>query len=289
MSEKWVQACREIYVNGKLLYYNTKPLPGGDMTYGVYTDYECSVESKVKWSGVLASYADNGNNANNFPSMEDIDRWNDLLSEYKICQPCRAYNKVQIDSPERYGDEDFEDGDDGEGGKDPWGYNCYDDAGYQNCHQCYKFASHTRMEEASSEDLELATQQGTILSIKVDGISYGKGQYNISSKGAPAAAAAGKVFKILLSMVLIVVFALLLTASARRARLRKRRRAKLRGRRGRKKKKNVDNPSLEESMLDTDRQRSKSRSSRRERSMSKSAKKELSRSQSRSGRKLEMI
>lgn len=34
------------------------------------------------------------------------------------------------------------------------------------------------MERASSYDLELATKQGTILSIHVDGVAYGKGQYS---------------------------------------------------------------------------------------------------------------
>ena len=54
--------------------------------------------------------------------MNAIDRWNDLLSDYKVCQPCRAYNRVQVDDVTQYDDEDYEHGDDGEGGKDPWGY-----------------------------------------------------------------------------------------------------------------------------------------------------------------------
>ena len=44
---------------------------------------------------------------------------------------------------------------------------------YKSCNQCYKFETKTDMEEASRDDLELATSQGTIVSIDVDGEMYG--------------------------------------------------------------------------------------------------------------------
>ncbi|KAL3781438.1 hypothetical protein HJC23_001001 [Cyclotella cryptica] len=179
ISEKWVRGCTQLYTvdwRGRTLYYDTKPLPGGDMTYGVYTDSSCTVESKVSWSHILSSSNDNQGN-NGMPSIRSLERWNDLLSDFKICQPCRAYNRIQTSDPVGQYDAEEEEGEDGEGGKDPWGFNCYDDAGYQNCNQCYKFQSKTNMELASIEDLELATKQGTILGVEVDGISYGKGHY----------------------------------------------------------------------------------------------------------------
>merc|ERR1712232_1534386 len=63
------------------------------------------------------------------------------------------------------------------------GFNCYDDAGFRNCNQCFKFETHSDMEEASTDDLELATKQGTIISIDVDGVSYG-GSYSSSEAAA---------------------------------------------------------------------------------------------------------
>lgn len=123
MSEKWVQECTQLKyatdAQGNSLYYDTKPLPGGDLTYGVYIDADCTVESKLSYSDVLEKYYQG---SNSLPSMNAIDRWNDLLSDYKVCQPCRAYNRVQVDDVTQYDDEDYEHGDDGEGGKDPWGY-----------------------------------------------------------------------------------------------------------------------------------------------------------------------
>jgi hypothetical protein len=130
--KNWVSGCTRLGTvdkKGNALYYDTKPLPGGDMTYGVYTDSSCTVESKLTWSNVLSSsYASYENKYNDgLPSISTLNRWNELLSDYKICQPCRAYNRIQTDVPD-YGD-GREEGGDGEGGKDPWGFNCYDDAG----------------------------------------------------------------------------------------------------------------------------------------------------------------
>jgi len=187
VSENWVDGCTQldnaVDDDGSYLYYDTKPLPGGDITYGVYTDANCLTESSYTWADLRANAENNGDSW--MTSDAAFARWNALLSDYKICQPCRAYNRIQDNqegSHDSGGDsednsEDYEDGDDGEGGKDRWGFNCYDAAGYLNCNQCYKFQSQTDMEAASYDDLAAATQQGTILAITVDGTTYGKGYY----------------------------------------------------------------------------------------------------------------
>jgi hypothetical protein len=64
---------------------------------------------------------------------------------------------------------------DGEGDENER-YNCYDDAGYTNVDQCYKFETHTRLEPAYESDLNLADDQGSILFIKANGRSYGRGE-----------------------------------------------------------------------------------------------------------------
>ena len=64
---------------------------------------------------------------------------------------------------------------DGEGSDERWGYNCYDDAGYENVDQCYKFETKTDLEPATTQDLERASKQGSILAVKVDGKTYGRG------------------------------------------------------------------------------------------------------------------
>ena len=214
LSENWVNGCTQLNMDvdrhGNYLYYDTKPLPGGDMTYGVYTDSSCTEESSLAWSDVISEYNiyDYGGS---MPSMESMERWNALLSDYKICQPCRAYNRIQDSSSNNYWEgqsdaswEDYEEGDDGEGGKDKWGFNCYDDAGYQNCNQCYKFQTQTNMEQASSSDLEIATEQGTMLGIKVEGVHYGGGYYGVPGQGIGVA---NKTMRVSLStMALVLVF-----------------------------------------------------------------------------------
>lgn len=180
---------------GNYLYVDTKPLTGGDMTLGLYTDAYCETESSsMTWADYINTYGNNNNegggNDNNdgqYASSADqwassVDRWNDLLSDYKICQPCRSYSLTrevyqQGSHDEGGGSGDQEDGDDGEGGNEQWGFNCYDDAGYRNCNQCYKFQTQTDFELASADDLDKATKQGTILAIKVDGQHYGRGHY----------------------------------------------------------------------------------------------------------------
>jgi len=183
LQANWIYECTELNYydeDGNALYVDTKPQPGGTMTYGVYTDASCSTESTLTWADVVSKINNNGDNE--YITTDSIDRWNDLLSDYKICQPCRAYNRVRTwdgshDSDDS-GSDDEEDGDDGEGAKERWGFNCYDDAGYQNCNQCYKFETQTNMQLASTEDLELATAQGTILAVTVDGERYGKSYYH---------------------------------------------------------------------------------------------------------------
>lgn len=191
LAENWVDGCTQhdsaVDSDGNALYYDTKPLAGGNITYGVYTDANCVTESKYSWSDVMTASGNNNDN-DGMPSMASLSRWNELLSDYKICQPCRAYNRVQMgqggshdsgdgDDDQNEDSGDYEDGDDGEGGKERWGFNCYDAAGYLNCNQCYKFQTQTNMEAASYDDLESATKQGTILAIQVDGNTYGKGHF----------------------------------------------------------------------------------------------------------------
>merc|ERR1712154_553764 len=91
---------------------------------------------------------------------------NEYLNEYKVCQPCRAFRKYVNYQNE---DDDGSGVDEGGGYEEQWGFNCYDVAGYRNCNQCYKFQTKTDMEEADIDDLISASEQGTMLEIKVNG------------------------------------------------------------------------------------------------------------------------
>jgi hypothetical protein len=187
--EKWAQGCSAMYLTdnyGNKLYRALRPLAGGNITDGLYLDEDCTQKASmsfmtyiIKFYTTYYYYQELGEEVA-LQWEQNVERWNELMQDFKICQPCRAYSK----SP-NYSDNDNHrsfrflgenNGEyNGQGDDEKWGYNCYDNAGYQNCDQCYKFEVKTDLEPASQEDLQRASAQGTILAIKVDGQTYGKG------------------------------------------------------------------------------------------------------------------
>jgi len=153
-------------------YINIKPLSEGNMTLGVYSDSSCLVESEFSFEDYQQSYA---SSLTSTASSGAFDTWNDNMDSYKVCQPCRAYNREQIYQSNWDQHRSLTEYYDGQGGYELNNYNCYDDAHYQNCNQCYKFETHTDMEQASQYDLEAASAEGTILLINYKGTWYGNG------------------------------------------------------------------------------------------------------------------
>lgn len=81
-----------------------KPIEDGNMTIALYTDWRCAEEytgSDYTVQSVLSSKALSGRNYNYNNGYEwnagvllgsYQNAWNDAMSIYKVCQPCRAYN-----------------------------------------------------------------------------------------------------------------------------------------------------------------------------------------------------
>ena len=180
------QGCNQMYLtddDGNTVYRGLQPLPGGNITDGLYTDEDCTEQSAMSFGDYIikwyVNYYYDEEQGQEIAERwsQNINRWNQLMTDYHVCQPCRAYNRIPTYDDD-YDDDDRRrhlDQDDGGGAEEQWGYNCYDDAGYRNCNQCYKFETKTDMEPASVEDLERASKQGTILAVKVDGVVYGRG------------------------------------------------------------------------------------------------------------------
>jgi len=147
------------------IFIGPKPVQGGDLELAVYSDSYCK---KERSSYSASSYVTSGSD---YKLSGAFSKWNSMMEAYKVCQPCRAYSKYsnyQDEWERRLYEEN-----DGQGAEENNGFNCYDDAGYRNCNQCFKFETHTDMEEASYDDLDLATKQGTIVSINIYGTTYG--------------------------------------------------------------------------------------------------------------------
>ena len=120
-----------------------------------------------------------------------IATWNDKMSAFKVCQPCRAYNLFAEDgsSGSNSNDRRALGGDDNDGdGEARERFNCYDDAGYTNVDQCYKFETHTTVAAADAADLRQASAQGSILRVQDGWRVYGKGGYVSPRSGTRLAA-----------------------------------------------------------------------------------------------------
>jgi len=184
--EKWPNECTELGLsdgNGNTLYMHLKPLAEGNMTRGVYTDEDCTTESTLSYSDyVIMYYQRYYYYYNNYGQGdeeaaqwdENFIAWNEYMSTYKICQPCRAYslNKESDDSNSKSnsGDRRLGDDNDGEGDNEQWGYDCEDEAGYLNCNQvsdvaCVNDISHSLLSYSatSSKPRQTWKQQTSLI------------------------------------------------------------------------------------------------------------------------------
>jgi hypothetical protein len=148
--ENWPEGCSESSISG--LYYSTKPIEGGGMGIGAYTDYLCTQESNAE----VDVYELTGGSYD----QDYLDEWNAGLSIYTICQPCVAYTPAWMSK--------YQDGNnqgrrlDNDGNGD---FECYDAAGYTNVNQCMKFNSQTEMVPITDYDIMKASVQGGLTNI----------------------------------------------------------------------------------------------------------------------------
>lgn len=151
--QMWPQGCTKTgnVINGTInVYYDTKPLPGGQMGLGLYLDQYCSKE----YTGSLYTAADvfdaQNNLGSSFGFSNFLSTWNADLSIFHICQPCKEYSRSQYASSNT---------DDSVNG--PY-FHCEDAAGVINANMCTLFKTNTQMQVASYADLQMASSQSSI-------------------------------------------------------------------------------------------------------------------------------
>jgi hypothetical protein len=144
--ENWPEGCAQSSISG--LYYSTKPIEGGGMGIGAYTDSLCTQQSNEE----VDVYTLTGGSYD----QDYLDEWNAGLSIYTICQPCVAYTPAWMSK--------YQDGDNNKdrrlSGDDDGDFECGDAAGYTNVNQCMKFNTHTEMVPITDYDLMKASVQG---------------------------------------------------------------------------------------------------------------------------------
>ncbi len=132
MRKELPEGCTKTTVFSSGTYYvDMKPQSEGDMTLGVYTDSSCTKESSYTYEDYQSSAS---SSLTASASSGAFDSWNSGMDAYKVCQPCRAYNReeTQDDGDNNRGrGRTLGEEDDGQGDEEQNGYNCYDDAGYQ--------------------------------------------------------------------------------------------------------------------------------------------------------------
>lgn len=143
--EAWPQGCIDSYSalsDGTEIYYDIKPVQGGDITVGLYTDTQCIKEydgsdSSINVNSILGNFFLNngggsGDNNYNYDFSSDtleesLARWDSAFGVFHTCQPCVAYDLENTDGTKFYDD----DGGNGQGDA----FDCYDDADYTNVNQ----------------------------------------------------------------------------------------------------------------------------------------------------------
>jgi hypothetical protein len=239
--------------DGTLLYYDTKALAHGNMTYGLYTDSRCSMDyhgDEVTMEQVLLS----GNNGRSGSQDEDdttllslayLDQWNEAMEIYKVCQPCRAYllhetsyntyysnnnnnNRQLVATVDANGDAQQQQPqaghrhsppqrrlEDYDSDYDPNNglFLCYDAAGYTNVNQCMKFRTKTYMSYATLEQVMEAAQQGGITSVHVHGRTYGTSS-SVSSSISSSMMAVPPDWLFLYTGVAVLVFGVVMLMAA---------------------------------------------------------------------------
>ena len=193
--ETWPAECKQLSMPdyyGNTIYLAVHPLPEGNMTLGVYTDEKCTSLSTTTdlttyimnlYQSSYYYYYGGAERGQAVAEMytQAIATWNEYMSAFKVCQPCKAYNlwaDEEAIRDDRARNRLLNSGDEDGDGYETERFNCYDDAGYTNVDQCYKFMSKTDLEPAEDVDLILASEQGSILKIKSNGQWYGKGGYS---------------------------------------------------------------------------------------------------------------
>jgi hypothetical protein len=139
------------------------------MTLTLYTDPICyqeydlsddTIDSTLNVDSILQQAG--------YLSSEQMRQFNDAMTTFHRCQPCRAYNLDNTNGQLYYDGNDNNNNNNYYSDNDPHypKYSCYDVAGYTNVNQCMKFRTKTQMMPMTQKDIHVATLQGTITHVQ---------------------------------------------------------------------------------------------------------------------------
>lgn len=131
--ERWPNECTKLNMpdyDGNSLYIAVQPLAEGNMTLGIYTDNQCTtispwIDLETYIVRLYRNYYYSDEKGYKVAEMykEAINTWNEKMTSFKICQPCRAYNLHEAQT-DRHGHR-LLGGEDNDGdGEEQERYNC---------------------------------------------------------------------------------------------------------------------------------------------------------------------
>jgi len=182
--ESWPEGCiksGKYTADGEYIYYDIKPIQGGDIEMGLYTDTQCITEYQstgkqdpITVENILGNFLLQKGDYYDFydDTLEDsMARWTSAFNKFRLCQPCVAYDMENIDGTKYMGDDYY--GGDGNNNNNEGGnmFDCYDDADYTNVNQCMKFMAKTAINTATFRDMSLGRYQGTLTATQMNGLS----------------------------------------------------------------------------------------------------------------------
>lgn len=151
----WPQGCEAYQMDdGSYIYYDLKPISGGGMRIGLYTETTCMEEytGSVTAEDLLGNVLVEGGSGDGSQEeandddyyttsslAESYNTWDNIMSTWKICHPCVAYdlNNVGYNGGTQgssYNTYTYGYDDDGHNYEQS-DFDCYDDADYTNVNQ----------------------------------------------------------------------------------------------------------------------------------------------------------
>lgn len=158
--EEWPDACQcsdTTTSSGAQIYYDVKPLSGGRITIGLYTDTRCVEEyvptgsdDPITVENVVGNFLGGDGGDDSSSSLQSsLEEWDSALQAFRICQPCVAYDLNNVG---------YNADDDASKGSSYWTYqNGYDDNNYNgnanangDDFDCYDDADYTNVNQVSN-------------------------------------------------------------------------------------------------------------------------------------------
>jgi hypothetical protein len=152
------QQCTQTQLeDGTAIYFDLKPMKNGAVDVALYTNAKCSMEYTGSTTAQTVLTAYYGYDVSLEENMKNI---NTALDTFKVCSPCRTFD-LSYTAPDATDDGAVQQAEAVNDVND-MNFICTDDAGNAGINQCAVMAQNSQIGSATTSEIGLASQQGTI-------------------------------------------------------------------------------------------------------------------------------